>query len=197
MSFTTATVLLALREARERGVEVPAGMAERALRSLRSARKDDGAYIYGFYARFDPQAGYNQLKGSLGRTQACNLALRLYGVGAGGTEVSDADLRRGLEAMVREHRFLDIGRKRPFPHEAWYFNSGYYFYYGHYYASVVLHLLPAADQTRIGARIERIVLERQEADGSWWDFPLYSYHKAYGTAFAILALTRDGVRADF
>jgi len=30
----------------------------------------------------------------------------------------------------------------------------------------------------------------QEQDGSWWDYPLYSYHKPYGTAFALMALTR-------
>jgi hypothetical protein len=30
--------------------------------------------------------------------------------------------------------------------------------------------------------------KRQEPEGCWFDYPLYSYHKPYGTAFALLAL---------
>jgi hypothetical protein len=33
-------------------------------------------------------------------------------------------------------------------------------------------------------------MDRQEKDGSWFDFPFYAYHKAYGTAFAIMSLQR-------
>ena len=29
-----------------------------------------------------------------------------------------------------------------------------------------------------------------QPDGSLWDYPLYSYHKPYGTAFALITLTR-------
>ena len=30
----------------------------------------------------------------------------------------------------------------------------------------------------------------QEPEGSWWDYPLYDYHKPYGTAFALMSLRR-------
>ena len=30
----------------------------------------------------------------------------------------------------------------------------------------------------------------QDADGSWWDYPLYDYHQQYGTAYAIMTLHR-------
>ena len=34
------------------------------------------------------------------------------------------------------------------------------------------------------------MLDRQEKDGSWWDYPLYDYHQPYGTAFALMTLHR-------
>jgi cytochrome b561 len=34
------------------------------------------------------------------------------------------------------------------------------------------------------------VLITRQPDGSLWDYPLYSYHKSYGTAHALIALTR-------
>ena len=30
----------------------------------------------------------------------------------------------------------------------------------------------------------------QEEDGSFWDYQLYGYHKAYGTGYVLLALAR-------
>jgi hypothetical protein len=35
-----------------------------------------------------------------------------------------------------------------------------------------------------------VLLSLQEKDGSWWDFPFYSYHQPYGTAFSLMALAR-------
>jgi len=34
------------------------------------------------------------------------------------------------------------------------------------------------------------MLDRQEKDGSWWDYPLYDYHQPYGTSFALMTLIR-------
>jgi hypothetical protein len=183
MSFTTATVLVSLHAVKQHGVEVPRAMVERALKSLRRSRKEDGSYIYGPYAQYRPAVGFNEVKGSLGRTPTCDLALWIHGL-----DVPRSDLRRGVERLLALHHFLDIGRKRPFPHEAWYSNSGYYFYYGHYYARRVLDILPAADRRHLLSRLREVITARQERDGSWWDFPLYGYHKAYGTAFALLTL---------
>jgi hypothetical protein len=185
MTFTTATVLVSLQAVERQGIAVPAPLLDRALRSLRRSRKEDGSYIYGPYAQYRPQVGYNDVKGSLGRTQSCNLALWLYG-----EKVTEDDLRAGIERFFRHHHFIDIGRKRPRPHEAWYYTSGYYFYYGHFYAGLVIDVLPEADRARWRPALEKILLDRQEEDGSWWDFPLYGYHKPYGTAYAILTLVR-------
>ena len=35
-----------------------------------------------------------------------------------------------------------------------------------------------------------IILDRQEANGSWWDYPFYDYHEPYGTSFALMTLVR-------
>ena len=31
-------------------------------------------------------------------------------------------------------------------------------------------------------------MKLQEKDGDWWDFPLYDYHRQYGTAMAVMTL---------
>ena len=38
--------------------------------------------------------------------------------------------------------------------------------------------------------LARIIIDVQDADGSWWDYPLYDYHQQYGTAYAIMTLHR-------
>jgi hypothetical protein len=185
MSFTTATILVSLHAIEKQGVEVPRRMLDRAIKSIRKQRMEDGSYLYGPYLQYRPEHGVNKVKGSLGRTQSCNLALWLYG-----ENVTEDDLRAGIERLFREHRFLDIARKRPIPHEAWYFNSGYFYYYGLFYAGLVLDLLPEADRARYRDSLEKLIIDRQEKDGSWWDYPLYSFHKPYGTAYALLTLVR-------
>ena len=182
-TFTTATVLIALHNAQARHLEVSPRVVKRGLRAIRRLRKADGSYVYGTYARYRPEIGYNTIKGSLGRTPTCDFALWLYG-----ENITRHELRRGVERLFTHHRFFDLGRKRPMPHESWYYNSGYYFYYGHYYTARVIQLLGPEHVARLATTNRRLILERQEADGSWWDFPFYGYHKPYGTALALLAL---------
>ena len=49
------------------------------------------------------------------------------------------------------------------------------------------------DQQSCGAAtlvMARTIMDLQEADGSWWDYPFYDYHQPYGTAFALMTLYR-------
>ncbi|MBI1851296.1 MAG: hypothetical protein HYR85_13230 [Planctomycetes bacterium] len=183
MTFTTATVLVAFSRAQAVGIEVPKKLVDDGVRVLRRARKEDGSYIYGQYLAIRPELGVNAVKGSLGRTQACHYALRLFG-----QNVTDADLKKGMENLFTYHQFIDIGRKRPIPHEAWYNTSGYFYLYGHYYARLVLDLLPASDQAALWPKLRDAIVPLQEPDGCWWDYPLYDYHRPYGTAYALLTL---------
>ena len=182
-SFGTAAALAALHEAKAAGIAVPEPLVRRALNRLREMRQPDGSFLYGSDFRYHPLFLANRLRGSVGRTQPCHWALWLWGAGAG-----EKEAREGLEMFFREHKFLDIARKRQYPHEAYYYNSPYYYYFDHYYAALILERLP--DGRGFRDRLAAHILPWQEADGSWWDYKMYDYHKPYGTALAVMALLR-------
>jgi len=186
ISFVSATVLVALHEVRQLGVEVPPNLVERAVASIRRQRKPDFSYLYGEYLRWEPMHPVNRPAGSLGRSQACNLALRLWG----DPLVTDQVLTTWLDRLFARNGWLDLGRKRPVPHESFFAIAGYFFYYGHYYAARCIELLPAEKRPPYQDHLATVLLSLQEADGSWWDYPLYDYHQAYGTGFALMSLVR-------
>ena len=99
-------------------------------------------------------------------------------------------MKTWLHRLVSRNGWLSIGRKRPVPHEAWFQVAGYFYYYGHYYAALCIEQLPAEERAPFQAGIARVVLDNQDGDGSWWDFPFYDYHQPYGTAFALMTLGR-------
>lgn len=76
------------------------------------------------------------------------------------------------------------------PHESFAQNSGYFYFYGYYYAAKCLDFVPHEKLVRHAAYVSKGVLPLQEKDGSWWDYPLYNYHKFYGTGYALYALSR-------
>jgi len=185
-SFVNAAVLVALHDARSIGVEPPERLVHRAVEATRAQMLPDFSYLYGSYTRWQPRRPINRPAGSLGRSQACNLALRLWGE----PRITDAVLEEWLDRLVARNGWLDLGRKRPVPHESFFQVAGYFFYFGHYYAARVVAELPAAARPRHQAAIARIMLDVQDADGSWWDYPLYDYHQQYGTGYAIMTLHR-------
>jgi len=184
-SFNTADALLVLEDARRVGLSVPESVIADGLACLNRLRLPSGAYVYGIYAEMAPQAGFNLVKGSLGRSQSCNLALYLHQ-----QQMGQPDLKLGLENLINHHLFIQIGQGRPYPHEAWYYTAGYYYLHGHYYASRVINTLtPDADSARYRAWLAGNMADVQNrADGSWLDFPLYGFGKAYGTAYGVMTL---------
>lgn len=187
ISFTSATCLVAMHEVREiEGVELSQPVIDRAIASINRQRKSDHSYLYGEYLNARPLYGINRPAGSLGRTQACNLALRIWG----DETISDGIMLEWLQRLEDRNGWLDIGRKRPVPHEAWFAVAGYFFYYGHYYAACGIHLLPEGEREASRRLVADLIVPLQEKDGSWWDFPFYSYHQPYGTAFAVMTLAR-------
>lgn len=191
-SFNSAAALIAMHEATNAGLEVPPAMIAGALGAVQRLRLPSGAYVYGEYARNNPAAGYNKVKGSLGRSQSCNLALWVYRDQIK-QPISLDDLRKGAEVMRDEHHFIEIGRGRPIPHEAWYYTAGYYYLFGHYYLSRVINQLTATDRASLGKWLVDNMVAIQDPGGSWTDFPLYGYHRCYGAAFGVLTLQECGV----
>ena len=186
MSFVNATVLVAFHEAESVGVRAPEKLVRRAIAATNRQRKPDFSYVYGEYLKMRPMMPINRPGGSLGRSQACNLALRLHG----DERITDELLKVWLDRLFARNGWLDIGRKRPVPHESWFQVAGYFFYYGHYYAALCIEQLQPEERSRFQDHLAAILLRLQEKDGSWWDYPLYNYHQQYGTAFALMSLVR-------
>ncbi|CAN5634866.1 hypothetical protein BH09PLA1_BH09PLA1_33200 [soil metagenome] len=185
-SFGTAAGLVALWEAKQAGVEIPPNLAERSVRRLEECRLPNGVFMYGADYKYIPRIPANMVRGAIGRTQPANYALWLWG----SKIVGEPQAVDGLELFFKEHVALDMGRKRPYPHEAWYQTSGYYYYYDHYYAGRLLEKLTAANRQKFAPQLAEQILPHQEADGSWWDYAMWDYHKPYGTAFAVMTLLR-------
>ena len=185
-SFVNATVLIAMHDARDIDFEPPADLVRRAVEATEAQMLPDFSYLYGSYLRWQPRRAVNRPGGSLGRSQACNLALRLWG----DERVSDAVLEEWLDRLIVRNGWLELGRKRPIPHESFFQVAGYFYFYGHYYAARVLDELPAEVADGYRGNLARIILDVQDADGSWWDYPLYDYHQPYGTGYAVMTLHR-------
>jgi hypothetical protein len=184
-SFTTATCLYSLHRAQDVGIAVPPKMIAKARENLLVCRRPDGSYLYGSYFKYAPNASINRAAGSSLRTQSCNLSLFLTG-----GPVDRDWLVRGLDDLVKQHRFAVAGVRRPIPHESHYAVSGYFYLYGQQYAALVLDQLGAAERKRYAGKIAEFTLKARQPDGSFWDYPLYGYHKFYGTGYALIALSR-------
>lgn len=184
-SFTTAAAVLALVDARSAGLEVPDALIEPGLRAIEQCRLPGGAFTYSVNAIPSPgrMEGIDNVKSAIGRIQVCHLALR-----EGGRDVSVEQCKRGLDQFFEHHRFLELGRRRPIPHESFYAVAGYFYYFGHYYAAELIASLPEEQREPYASRLLRIVLDTQEGDGSMTDYVMHDYPRPYGTAYGLLVL---------
>jgi len=182
-SFTTATGLVALDMARRQGVEVPRALVDRGVSLVRRCERPDGAFTYSYDTVLWATAGINKVKGSLARTPACLEALARWG-----REVDPRRFTAALEDLERHGHFLLIARKYPIPHETWYQNSGYFCFYGYYYAAMLLDRVPSSRRATFAGQIAERLLPLQEQDGSFWDYQLFNYHKPYGTGYVLATL---------
>jgi hypothetical protein len=162
ISFVTATVLVVLDDARKAGIKVPQKIVDRGMASLLRQRKRDFSYDYGEYLKYHPMMPINRPGGSLGRSQACNLAMRAWG----DKRVTDTVVETWLDRLFARELWLDLGRKRPIPHESWFQVAGYFFYYGHYYAGRCIEILPPAERPPRQDQLAQVLLRLQEPDGA-------------------------------
>lgn len=184
-TFTTGTCLLALKGVERHGVKVPERLYPRGVAVLEKLRKPDWTYAYSWDHLYWPQGGINKVKGSLGRASCCTLALK-----ACGREVPESRVVEALDRLEEFGHFLRIARKYPVPHETWYQNSGYFCFFGYYYAARLAETLPPEKRAKFQDQIASHLLPLQEEDGSFWDYQLYGYHKAYGTGYVLSTLAR-------
>jgi hypothetical protein len=178
-------VLPALERGEELGWVTDPRIRERATRYVSQCSLPNGAYSYDLGVI--PWLGgdsINEVKGSLCRIQACNWALRSVGV----EKITLDRLRTGLEQFFEHHRFLDVAFMDPVPHEAYYFNSGYFYLFGHYYAAKVIELLPEEEREGWHARLRPHLVKVMRKSGASTDFLTSSYMQVAGTAFSAMAL---------
>jgi len=184
-SFATACVVPALVRAVELGWPIDVQVVARARRYLEQCRLPNGAYAYDL--RPVPRVAgesIDAIKGSLGRIQVCNWALRR----AKSESVTPERIREGLEAFFEHHKFLDAARMRPIPHEAYYANAAYFYLFGHCYAAQAINELPEAERAEWHRKLRGHLAKIQWQDGSSLDFPNLSCMQIAGTSFSILAI---------
>lgn len=185
-SFATACVIPALIEGKKRGWPVDEKVIDRAVRYVARCRLPNGAYEYDLnpIPRIRGGEEINSAKGSLGRIQVANWALREAGHGS----VTDDAIRDGLDRFFRMHHFLDAARQKPIPHESYYANAGYFYLFGHYYAALAINLLPESEREALHAQLRPHLVKVQWEDGSSMDFVGSTYCWTASTSFSILAL---------
>jgi hypothetical protein len=94
-SFVNAAALVVMRMAKDAGYEVNQRTVDRAVAATIRQQKPDFTYLYGEYLKDRPMMGINRPGGSLGRSQACNVALRLWGT----TYITHNFLKPGLVGL--------------------------------------------------------------------------------------------------
>ena len=221
MSFNTAAGLVSLYEVSELKIDkdilpegkiaIPESLVSRAVASLTSQQKPDFSYSYSTSHIGRPMYGINRASGSLGRTQACNAALFYWSTLRTDQQIQDAKdgkkvpetalpyarfvsqqvLLDSLDRFVARIGWLDGARKHSVPHDHFNKIAGYFYYFGHLYASQeLLELESKAEQKRIAAHLTSILMSVQDKDGSYWDFVMYDYGQPWGTSMALISLAR-------
>lgn len=183
-SFSTSCVIPALVRAKELGWAVDEKVLARAVRYVEQCKLPGGAVMYDIRPiPRRPGESIDNVKGSLGRMQVANWALRR----ARSPGVTDDVIRAALEDFFEHHQFLDVARMRPIPHEAYYANAAYFYMFAHCYAAQVINELPEAERAAWHKRLRAHLAKVQWDDGSSIDFPNMSCMRTAGTAFSILA----------
>ncbi|MGJ8642748.1 MAG: hypothetical protein ACSHX9_05010 [Luteolibacter sp.] len=184
-SFTSATMLLAMHEAQEKlGATLDEKITTSSLDSIKRQQTPDHSYTYSHGHIKRPRKEINRPAGSLARSQACNAALRVFDREG----ITDEVIIEWADRFLEKQEWLSIARKRPRPHDIHFHISGYFYYYGIYYFTESVRLLPQEKQKPYAEKLAALIIAKQEKDGSWWDYPLYDYHQPYGTGYCLMAL---------
>src|SRR4051812_9273245 len=148
-SFGSAAGLVALYEAKQSGLDVPQSMIDRTLKRLVEMKLPNNAYLYSIDLQYRPRLPANLPRGSVGRTQSANFTLWTWEKGG----IDEKKVKEGLEFFFKEHDYIQMGRKRQYPHESWYQTAPYYYYFGHYYTACLIEKLGVEGRKAYGAKL--------------------------------------------
>lgn len=170
--FATASVILALDEARRAGVEIPPEVVVRGVEALGKCRGPGGTFSYSW------NDGAGPVQGSAGRMPLCELALLV-----GGKSTEDR-VRAAVAAGFERHDLLERVRKYDDHADAWH-NGGFFFWYDMLGRAEAIRRL-RENRDALLAKQRDLVLAITEIDGAFVDS--HELGKSYGTAMALLTL---------
>ena len=153
------------------------------------SRLPDGAFLYGEYLKYVPRHGHQRAQG-LGLPQpAVPLRARALRHAAPKEDTELESLERPARALRAACSAPPCAGRSPTSRTTR--SRGYFYLYGHAYAAYVLSgCAPEHQRAAVGRRSSRRSWSAASPTASFWDYPLYSYHKPYGTGFALMALSR-------
>ncbi|MDP6941533.1 MAG: terpene cyclase/mutase family protein [Planctomycetota bacterium] len=183
----SACQVMALRAARNVGIQVPASTIDRAVRYVRDSavRENQGQLRRPFNMGFaaDPPGSFRyqpilETRASWALTAAGVTILTNAGVYA------DDDLENGLsylESELKDHS-AEWGIRR---------HGHYYFWYGHYYGVQAFHMAGGLRWRNYFAHIQETLLGMQNQNGSWPNSTGPGAHYSTATACLILQIPRE------
>jgi hypothetical protein len=184
ISFITASIVLALLHARDQGFEVPEGMIEDGANIIKTMVLPNKNIIYGTYLKYNTGHILEDLSMG-GRNQVGGLVLYLFDK----TYTWEDLIDRSAHYFNTVDYVETTGNKRIIPHtDAPQNISGYFLYYGLYYAAENLVFLGKDAQAKHWKHLVKMIMENHEKEGCWWDTLCYDYGDKWGTAFALLCL---------
>lgn len=154
----TICQIMALRSARNAGIEVSKDVIDRAVQYVRLCQNPDGGF------RYQATAGTSAWP----RSAAGVASLYYAGI------YEDEAIKKGLQYLTVSALPGAGGA-----------DSRLHYFYGHYYAVQTMYLAGGEWWARWWPAIRRELIERQQPDGAWAD---PSVGPAYGTAMALIIL---------
>ena len=136
--------------------------------SILRQRKPDFSYDYGEYLKYRPMLPVNRPGGSLGRSQACNLAMRLWGDQRGDRRSAARRGSTGSSPANSGWTWAASGPSRTSRGSRWPAISSIT---ATITRPLCIEQLPPADGRRYSDQLAHVLLRLQEPDGSLVGFP--------------------------
>lgn len=174
-SFVGQAAINHMLDAKEAGIAIPDQLVERAAQHLASCKQSAGIFMYRSTVK-------QTVEGSAARAPGCEMALVRAGKG------SKADLALAVENFFKYRHIIEKIKGKKGTHMGTGGTAPYYFLYGHYWCSRAVKELDKGLQGTYQARMRDLILQDQEDDGSFFDWPLTKPHKEYGAALGALIL---------
>jgi len=180
MSFMTAAVLLALREAKDAGISIPKEMSDAALGCLERMRYSDGVFEYMLFHEKEDAPRRSKAPGSAGRGPLCALALHRWG------RMDLEGIQKGLNAFLEYRHTYAREQGKTLLHARLDAQGSHYLMFDYANAAAAIQQLPQKKHSKYRQAVLKLILDSRSEEGSFVDNPLIGWH--YGTGMALCAL---------